>query len=64
VLFAVVDVALVLLLVGTLFGSATATHDGGWAVFVFVGFVIYFYVASLSEETGGRALPLGRPLVG
>lgn len=64
VLFAVVDVALVLLLVGTLTGSATATHVGGWAIFVFVGFVIYFYVAALWEETGGRALPLGRPLIG
>ena len=33
-------------------------------VFVFVAFAAYFYVASLWEETGGRSLPLGRPLVG
>jgi hypothetical protein len=32
-------------------------------VFAFVGLVIYFYVAFLWEETGGRPLPLGRPLV-
>ena len=58
----VVDVALVLLLVGNLTGSAVATQAGGW--FVFVAIVVYFYAASLWEETGGRILPLGRPLVG
>jgi succinate-acetate transporter protein len=64
VLLAVVDVALVALLVGNVTGSVAATHVGGWLVFVFVGFVVYFYAASLWEETGGRALPLGRPIVG
>ena len=63
VLFAVVDVALVLLLIGTLTGSSAATVAGGGFVFLFVAFVVYFYVAALWEETGGRALPLGRPLV-
>ena len=62
-LLGIVDVALVLLLVGTLTGSAVATHAGGWFVFAFVGFVVYIYVATLWQETGGRALPLGRPLV-
>ena len=64
VLLLVVDVALVLLLVGNLTGSAVATQAGGWFVFVFVAIVVYFYAASLWEETGGRTLPLGRPLVG
>ena len=36
---------------------------GGWFVFAFVALVGYYYVAALWEETGGRALPLGRPLV-
>ena len=63
VLLLVVDAALAALLVGNLTGSAGATHLGGWLVFVFVAFVVYFYAASLWEETGGRALPLGRPLV-
>ena len=57
VLMAIVDVALVLLLVGNQTGSVAATRAGGWFVFAFVAFVIYFYVAALWEETGGRALP-------
>ena len=52
-----------LLLIGNQTGSVAATRAGGWFVFAFVAFVIYFYVAALWEETGGRALPLGRPLV-
>ena len=63
VLLLVVDIALALLLIGNLTGSAVATQLGGWFVFVFVGFVAYFYAASLWEETGGRALPLGRPVI-
>lgn len=63
-LLAIVDVALVFLLIGNLTGSTTATHVGGWFVFAFVALVGYYYVAALWEETGGRALPLGRPLVG
>ncbi|TRW81183.1 hypothetical protein FK535_17120 [Mycolicibacterium sp. 018/SC-01/001] len=63
VLLLVVDAALAALLVGNLSGSPGATHVGGWLVFVFVAFVVYFYAASLWEETGGRSLPLGRPLI-
>lgn len=63
-LLAIVDVALVLLLVGNLTGSTVATHAGGWFVFAFVALAGYYYVAALWEETGGRPLPLGRPLVG
>ena len=62
-LLGIVDVALVLLLIGNLTGSTAATHAGGWFVFAFVALVGYYYVAALWEETGGRALPLGRPLV-
>lgn len=61
---AVVDVALVFLLIGNHTGDAGATRAGGWLVFVFAAVVVYFYVAALWEETGGRALPLGRPIIG
>lgn len=64
VLLLVVDLALSALLIGNLTTSPGATHAGGWLVFVFVGLVVYFYAAALWAETGGRALPLGRPLVG
>jgi uncharacterized protein len=64
VLLLVVDVALLLLLIGNVTGSAVATAAGGWFVFVFVAIVVYFYAGSLWEETGGRPLPLGRPLIG
>ncbi|SDC75531.1 hypothetical protein SAMN04488581_1059 [Mycolicibacterium neoaurum] len=64
VLLLVVDLALAALLIGNLTTSPGATHAGGWLVFAFVGFVVYFYAAALWAETGGRALPLGRPLVG
>jgi uncharacterized protein len=63
-LLLVVDIALVLLLIGNVASSAVATQAGGWFVFVFVAIVVYFYAGSLWEETGGRPLPLGRPLIG
>ncbi|GAA2048267.1 GPR1/FUN34/YaaH family transporter [Williamsia deligens] len=62
-LLAIVDIALVLLLIGSAADSRVATQIGGVFVFAFVGFVIYYYVAALWQETGGSALPLGRPLV-
>jgi len=61
---AVVDVALVFLLVGNQTQQPWANQAAGWLVFVFVAVVVYFYAAALWEELGGRALPLGRPLVG
>lgn len=60
---AIVDVALVLLLIGNHRSDTGFTHAGGWLVFVFAAVVVYFYVAALWEETGGTALPLGRPLI-
>jgi uncharacterized protein len=44
--------------------ASAATAAGGWFVFVFVAIVVYFHAGSLWEETGGRPLPLGRPLIG
>jgi len=60
---AIVDIALVLLIIGNEVPSAAATHAAGWLIFAFVGIVTYFYVAAVWAELGGRALPLGRPLV-
>ena len=61
---AIVDLALVLLLIGNQTGSTVANQAAGWLIFAFAGIVVYFYFAALWEELGGAALPLGRVLVG
>lgn len=62
-LLVIVDLALVCLLLGTLTGSTLANQIGGVLIFLFVAVAIYLYVAAMWEETGGSALPMGRPLV-
>ncbi|MFC6063328.1 GPR1/FUN34/YaaH family transporter [Streptomyces ochraceiscleroticus] len=63
-LFVLIDVALTLVLLATLGGSATLQTAGGYTVFSFaaVGAYLFFHVTSVA--TGGRGLPLGRPAVG
>lgn len=58
-----VDVALVLLLVSTTTGSTGLARIAAVAIFVFIATAIYLYVDLMSKETGGRGLPLGRPLL-
>lgn len=63
VLFVLVDVALLLLLLGTSQNSTSLSHLGGWAIFGFVAVGAYIYVGSMRAELGGAALPLGEPVV-
>jgi succinate-acetate transporter protein len=63
VLFVVVEVALTLVLIGTVTANTSITKAGGWAVFVLVALGAYLYVSALSENTGGKPFPAGRPLV-
>lgn len=58
-----VDIALVLLLMGTLQGNTGMTNLGGWFTFAFVAVAVYLYVDVMWSQTGGRGLPQGRPLV-
>lgn len=58
-----VDIALVLLLIGTVQSNASMINLGGWFTFAFVAVAVYFYVDVMWSQTGGRGLPLGRPLV-
>jgi uncharacterized protein len=62
-LFVFVDIAVALVLVGVLAGSVTALTFGGLAVFLFCLVGAYLFVDGMGQELGGRASPLGRPMV-
>lgn len=64
VLFVLIDIALALVLAGTLQESSTVLHAGGVVVLAFAAVGMYLYFDSASKATGGPALPLGRPLLG
>lgn len=62
-LFVLVEVALALVLLGTISGEITWTRLAGYAVFAFTAVGAYLYVSGMTAAVGGRAMPLGRPLV-
>lgn len=62
-LFALVDLALVLLYVGWNQTSDSTLHLGGWAILGFVAVGAYIFVGGMLAELGGKGLPLGDPLV-
>ena len=62
-LFVLVDIALFLVLLGTVNASANLTKAGGYVVLVFAALGAYLFFGSASQATGGQALPLGRPLL-
>lgn len=63
-LLGLVDVALVLLLIGTSTGEEAWTRAAGVVVFAFVAVAGYLYADIMSSETGGPSFPLGRPILG
>jgi succinate-acetate transporter protein len=63
VLFALIEVALVLVLAGTSQGSASVLRLAGIVVFVFAAVGVYLFFSSASQATGGAALPLGPALI-
>jgi succinate-acetate transporter protein len=63
VLFALVEVALLLDLLATVNASTGLAKTAGWFVFAFVAVGAYLFLSGMSAATGGRAYPLGRPLV-
>ena len=63
VLFLLIDVALALVLISTLQGSASLAKVGGVVVLVFAAVGVYLYFGSTSQATGGPALPLGRSVL-
>jgi len=62
-LFALIEIALVLVLIGTLQASAGVLKVAGVVVFLFAAVGVYLFFSSASQATGGKALPLGQPLV-
>jgi succinate-acetate transporter protein len=61
--FALVVVALVLLIFGTSNGDATLNKAAGYVALAFAALGLYLFLATASIATGGRSYPLGRPIV-
>jgi len=64
ILFGLVDLALILLLIGSYSGSTAVSKAGGWVVMAFVAQAIYIYFHVMLLATGGKGLPMGKPLLG
>jgi hypothetical protein len=61
--FVLVDVALILLFAG--FNAIPTDRGllqaGGWVILVFAAVGVYLFFDTVSQATGGKSLPLGRP---
>jgi succinate-acetate transporter protein len=62
-LFVLVDLALLLVLLGTAAGSTGLLAIGGIAVFAFTLVGVYLFFDAMSVANGGSSLPMGRPLI-
>jgi succinate-acetate transporter protein len=61
--FALVDLALLLVFLGVNQGSTGLLKAGGYVALVFAAIGVYLYFNTAALATGGRALPLGNPVV-
>ena len=62
-IFALVDLALLLVLLGTANANTSLVKAGGYAVFLFALVGVYLYFGALSVATGGKPVPTGRPIL-
>jgi succinate-acetate transporter protein len=62
-LFALVAIALLLVLLGTSEASSGLTKAGGVVVLAFAAVGVYLYFGTASLATGGASVPLGQPLL-
>ena len=62
-LFAVVDAALILSLLGVIQTSANLTKASGWVLMAAAAIVAYLFASSASHATGGKEFPLGPPIL-
>lgn len=63
VLFTLIDLALLFVFLGTSNASTSLTAVGGYLVFAFVVVGAYLFLDAMSRSTGGKGLPLGRPVL-
>jgi uncharacterized protein len=61
-LFALIDLALLLVLIGTANASSGTLKFAGYIVLLFAALGVYLFFSTVSLATGGKALPLGKPL--
>ena len=61
--FALIDVALLLLFINTIHASAGLSKAAGYVVLAFAALGVYVFFGSASMATGGKPLPLGRPVL-
>ena len=60
---ALVDVAVILVLIGVIQGQPNLLKAGGATAFLFAVVGIYIFFGTASIATGGKPLPLGRPVL-
>jgi uncharacterized protein len=60
---ALVDVAVILVLIGVIQVSPNLLKAGGATAFLFAAVGIYIFFGTASIATGGKPLPLGRPVL-
>lgn len=62
-LFGLIDLSLLATLLATINTSTPLARVGGYLAFAFAAVGAYIYLDACSQETGGRALPLGPPVL-
>ena len=62
-LFGLISVALLLVLLGTANASTSTLKLGGYVVFAFATLGAYLFLDAMSQATGGKAMPLGPPIL-
>ena len=62
-LFALVDASLVLNLLGIIQTSTTLDKAAGWVLIAVSAVVAYLFLGAASHVTGGKAFPLGKPIL-
>jgi hypothetical protein len=62
-LFVLIEIALALVLYGTVGGSTAATTAGGYVTFAFTAVGVYLFASAAFAATGGKPLSLGRPVL-